>query len=153
MDDPGSRVRDALGRLPVEAQVIQCDPELADTAVFCKHYGYAVEDSVNTILVSAKTGRKRTVACVLLADSRLDVNHVVRKRLGSRRVSFASADTTRELTGMELGGVTPVALPEDMLTSMTSAIAGPRVVVSEAAPAATAPSARRPETRPHRLAR
>ena len=115
MDDPGSRVRDALGRLPVEAQVIQCDPELADTAVFCKHYGYAVEDSVNTILVSAKTGQKRTVACVLLADSRLDVNRVVRKRLGSRRVSFASADTTRELTGMELGGVTPVALPEDML--------------------------------------
>jgi prolyl-tRNA editing enzyme YbaK/EbsC (Cys-tRNA(Pro) deacylase) len=98
----------------MDVRVIDCDPELAETAVFCRHYGYAPEDSANTILVSAKTGHKRTVACVLLADSRLDVNHVVRKRLGSRRVSFASAETTRELTGMELGGVTPIGLPEDM---------------------------------------
>lgn len=114
MEDPAFKVREALARIPVESRVIECDPELADTALFCKHYGYAAEDSANTILVSAKTGQKRTVACVLLADSRLDVNNVVRKRLASRRVSFASAETTRELTGMELGGVTPVALPGDM---------------------------------------
>ena len=37
---------------------------------------------------------------------------MVRKRLESRRVSFASGEQTRELTGMEIGGVTPFALPE-----------------------------------------
>ena len=114
MADPAQRVREALARLPVASEIITCDPEKADTAVFCEHYGYAPEDSANTILVAAKTGEKRVVACVLLADSRLDVNRVVRKRLESRRVSFASSDQTRELTGMEIGGVTPLALPEQI---------------------------------------
>ena len=109
-----NEVRRVLAELPVQAQVIDCDADKADTAVFCAHYGYAPEDSANTILVSAKTGHKQTVACVLLADSRLDVNHVVRKRLQSRRVSFTGAEQTRQLTGMEIGGVTPLALPENM---------------------------------------
>jgi prolyl-tRNA editing enzyme YbaK/EbsC (Cys-tRNA(Pro) deacylase) len=112
--DPESEVREVLATLPVASKIICCDPDKADTAVFCAHYGYAPEDSANTILVAAKTGEKRIVACVLLADSRLDVNHTIRKRLASRRVSFASAEQTRELTGMEIGGVTPMALPVDM---------------------------------------
>ena len=114
MNTPKGTISDVLAGIPVATKIIPCDPDKADTAVFCAHYGYALEDSANTILVSAKTGEKRTVACVLLADSRLDVNHVVRKRLQSRRVSFASAEKTRELTGMEIGGVTPLALPDDM---------------------------------------
>ena len=114
MNTPEISISDILADIPVAAKIIPCDPDKADTAVFCAHYGYALEDSANTILVSAKTGEKRTVACVLLADSRLDVNHLVRKRLKSRRVSFASAERTRDLTGMEIGGVTPLALPDDM---------------------------------------
>lgn len=107
-------VSGALAALPVPAKVIPCDPNRADTAEFCAYYGYALEDSANTILLSAKTGEKKTIACVLLADSRLDVNHVVRKRLKSRRVSFTSAEKTRELTGMEIGGVTPIGLPQSI---------------------------------------
>ena len=42
-----------------------------------EYCGYAPEDSANTILVAAKTGEKRIVACVLLVDSRLDVNHTI----------------------------------------------------------------------------
>ena len=38
---------------------------------------------MNTILVKAKTGGERYVACVALANTRLDVNRVVRKRLGA----------------------------------------------------------------------
>ena len=114
MRDPEYEVRGVLANLPFASEIIHCDPDKADTAVFCTHYGYAPEDSANTILVAAKTGEKRIVACVLLADSRLDVNHTIRKRLASRRVSFASAEQTRELTGMEIGGVTPMALPADM---------------------------------------
>jgi prolyl-tRNA editing enzyme YbaK/EbsC (Cys-tRNA(Pro) deacylase) len=114
MSDPARRVQEVLSQLPIASDTIPCDPEKADTAVFCEHYGYAPEDSANTILVAAKTGEKRVVACVVLADSRLDVNHVVRKRLESRRVSFASSEQTREMTGMEIGGVTPLALPPDM---------------------------------------
>lgn len=108
------RVHDALDASGQCYEIMPCDPALADTADFCAHYGIPPENSANTILVKAKTGDERFVACVLLADSKLDVNRVVRKRLGARRVSFASAEETQRLTGMILGGVTPVALPEGL---------------------------------------
>ncbi len=103
-----SKVLDGSG---LAYEIIACDPALADTATFCEHYDYPLEVSANTIIVKAKTGEERYVACVVLATTRLDVNKTVRKRLGARRVSFASADETKAITGMELGGVTPLALP------------------------------------------
>jgi len=113
-EDVQRRIHGFLDTSGIEYEVMDCDPELADTVVFCERYGIPLDKSVNTILVKAKTGGERFAACVLLADSRLDVNRVVRKRLEARRVSFASADETRELTGMEIGGVTPICLPEDL---------------------------------------
>ena len=38
----------------------------------------------------------------------------MRVLLGTRRASFAAADETRTLTGMEIGGVTPFGLPTDL---------------------------------------
>ena len=108
------RIEATLEASQVDYEILPCDPELADTAVFCERYGYPMSVSVNTILVKAKSGGERYVACVALANTRLDVNRVVRKRLGARRVSFASADETRAVTGMEIGGVTPVALPDGL---------------------------------------
>ena len=108
------RIEAALESSCVEYEVFPCDPELADTAVFCERYGYPLDVSANTILVKAKTGGERFVVCVVLANTRLDVNRTVRKRLGARRVSFASADETRAATGMEIGGVTPIALPDEL---------------------------------------
>lgn len=108
------RVRAALDASGQDYEIMACDPALADTDDFCRHYRIPLANSANTILVKAKTGGERFAACVLLADSRLDVNRCVRKRLQARRVSFASAEETRALTGMVLGGVTPLALPEDL---------------------------------------
>jgi prolyl-tRNA editing enzyme YbaK/EbsC (Cys-tRNA(Pro) deacylase) len=50
----------------------------------------------------------------VLATSRLDVNHTVRRLMDVSRVSFATADETKELTGMMIGGVTLLALPPDL---------------------------------------
>ena len=102
----------ALDELKIEYEVIQCDPALADTREFCAHYGYALSHSANVIVAAGKTEPKCYAACVLLATTRLDVNRSVRKRLGVSRASFASADETRALTDMEIGGVTPFGLPE-----------------------------------------
>ena len=93
---------------------MDCDPNLADTAVFCEHYGIAPEISANTILVRSKTGEEKFAACLVLATTRLDVNKVVRKKLGARKVSFAGPEETKTLTGMEIGGVTPVGLPDEL---------------------------------------
>jgi len=51
---------------------------------------------------------------VLLATTRLDVNKCVRKKMGVKKCSFASADETKALTGMEIGGVTALGLPESL---------------------------------------
>ena len=90
---------------------IKCDPKIADTRDFCSHYGYQLNESANVLLVASKKGAPKYAACVVLATHRLDVNKVVRKKLGVSRISFASAELTRELTGMELGGVTPFGMP------------------------------------------
>ena len=54
------------------------------------------------------------MACLVTADSKLDVNHKVSKVVGVRRLSFASAEETAALTGMLIGGVTIFGLPADM---------------------------------------
>ena len=99
-----------LSRLGVPYELLACDPELADTEAFCEAYGYSPGDSANTIVVVGKSDPLVYAACVVLATTRLDVNHVVRARLGVRS-SFASFDEAQALTGMERGGVTVFGLP------------------------------------------
>ena len=108
-------MRETLDALGHPFELMDCDPSLADTDVFCDHYGVDPWDSANTILVASKSGpEQRFAACVLLSTTKLDVNKVVRKRLGVRRISFASAEQTEALTGMIIGGVTPIALPPSL---------------------------------------
>jgi prolyl-tRNA editing enzyme YbaK/EbsC (Cys-tRNA(Pro) deacylase) len=107
-------VRQQLVGLGVESEIIPCDPELADTAAFCATYGYALEDSANTIVVIGRAEPPRYAACVVLATTRLDVNRTVRQRLGVRRASFAPAETTQAVTGMMIGGVTVFGLPAEL---------------------------------------
>ena len=95
-------------------EVVDCDRADAETAVFAEKSVYAMEDSHNCLLVKTKTGEEKFAACVVLATTRLDVNKRVKKLLGARKVSFAGADEARAITGMELGGVTPLGLPAEL---------------------------------------
>jgi prolyl-tRNA editing enzyme YbaK/EbsC (Cys-tRNA(Pro) deacylase) len=114
-DDAGrARLEAALSPLGVEYELFPCDPALADTAQFCAAYGFSPDESANTIVVVGKADPRRYAACIVLATHRLDVNRTVRDRLGTRKASFAGPDETRELTGMEIGGVTPFGLPADL---------------------------------------
>jgi prolyl-tRNA editing enzyme YbaK/EbsC (Cys-tRNA(Pro) deacylase) len=107
-------VQQQLDRLDVPYEIFPCDPTLADTANFCAAYGFKPEDSANTILVIGKSDPPVYAACVVLSDTRLDVNKVVRQRLGTRKASFAPAAETRAITGMEIGGVTVFGLPSEL---------------------------------------
>src|SRR5947207_11528342 len=112
--DERAALESILDGTGVDYELFPCDPALADTAQFCAAYGFELEDSANTIVVVGKAEPRRYGACVVLATRRLDVNHAVRDRLGTRKASFAGPDETRELTGMEIGGVTPFGLPTDL---------------------------------------
>ena len=130
-DDAGrERLEAALGPLGVAYELFPCDPALADTAQFCEAYGFSPDESANTIVVVGKADPRRYAACVVLATHRLDVNRAVRDRFGTRKASFAGADETRELTGMEIGGVTPFGLPDELPVWIDAAVmARPRVVL------------------------
>jgi prolyl-tRNA editing enzyme YbaK/EbsC (Cys-tRNA(Pro) deacylase) len=113
-EDDRQRLDNIVSRLGVPYELFRCDPALADTAQFCAAYGFELHESANTIVVVGKAQPRVYAACVVLAPHRLDVNRAVKARLGTRKASLAGADETRELTGMEIGGVTPFGLPPNL---------------------------------------
>lgn len=104
-------VRADIDRLGIEYEWIDIDPHFADTAEFCARYGYPPEQSANTIIVASRKEPAVYVACVVLATTRLDVNNAVKRLMGVNKASFATQEQMAAVTGMELGGVTPFALP------------------------------------------
>jgi prolyl-tRNA editing enzyme YbaK/EbsC (Cys-tRNA(Pro) deacylase) len=130
-DDAGrARLEAALEPLGVPYELFACDPALADTAQFCAAYGFSPDESANTIVVVGKAEPRRYAACIVLATHRLDVNRTVRDRLGTRKASFAGSDETRDITGMEIGGVTPFGLPGGLPVWIDAAVMDrPRVIL------------------------
>ncbi|MGI5202558.1 YbaK/EbsC family protein [Spirillospora sp. CA-108201] len=120
----------AIGGLP-GARAAEIDPDLADTAAFCERYGVPLDVSANCVVVAAKRGGAVAhAACMVLATGRADVNGVVRKHLGARKVSFAPMADATSLTGMEYGGITPVGLPAGWPLLVDEAVAAaPHVVI------------------------
>ena len=111
MEDRTKAALDALG-IPYER--VEIDPDFSDTAAFCERYGYPLEQTLNTIIVVGKGESRTFAACVVSGTMKLDVNRTVRKLLGVRKASFASADAMRKLTGMQVGGVTAIGLPKSV---------------------------------------
>ena len=103
-----------LERHDLEYEVMDCDPDLADTAAFCEAYDIPLEKSANAILVASRKPEGHHALCVVLANTNLDVNKTVRKKLGVRKVSFAPPELTKELTGQEIGGVTIFGIPDSV---------------------------------------
>jgi len=129
MADPEAPVLAALARLAIQYERLECDPEAADTAVFCARYAIPPDRSANTILVASKKEPKIYAACVVLATTVLDVNHAVRSLLGVSRLSFASAEETIAVTGMLVGGVTPFGLPEGLPVYVDEAVMAPEWII------------------------
>lgn len=113
-EDVDGKVTASLDALGVPYEVMTIDPDFADTAKFCERYGIPLENSGNTIIVASKKEPKQYCACVVKATTRLDVNHAVRKLMNVSKLSFATAEETKALTGMMIGGVTIFALPPDL---------------------------------------
>jgi prolyl-tRNA editing enzyme YbaK/EbsC (Cys-tRNA(Pro) deacylase) len=122
-------VQAALDSLGLKYKVLDCDPSLADTAQFCEAYNFRLDQSANAIIVVGKGAEPTFCCCLVLATTRLDVNKVVSKLLGVRKASFASADQTKDLTGMEIGGVTVLGLPADLLIYVDAAVLVQKEVV------------------------
>ena len=96
-----------------EAAVVEIDPALADTAAMSEAYDVPMAAGANCVVVAGRRGgEERVAACVVRADTRADVNTLVKKVLDVRKASFLSMDRAVEESGMEYGGITPVGLPD-----------------------------------------
>lgn len=88
------------------------DPLLSDTAKFCEHYQISMGDAANCVILEAKRGGASFfAACLILGDTRADINGLARKTLDARKVSFAKMEDAVRETGMEYGAITPIGLP------------------------------------------
>jgi prolyl-tRNA editing enzyme YbaK/EbsC (Cys-tRNA(Pro) deacylase) len=124
------KVNEAIARYGINAEAMACDPNLADTAAFLANYDFTADNTANTIVGIAKSNPPKYACCVVLANSKVDINKRFSELVEVKRCSFASGEQTLELTGMEIGGVTPVGLPDDMPVYVDAAImAIPRVLV------------------------
>ena len=92
--------------------VVAIDPALADTAALAEAYDLGMDTGANCVVVAGKrAGDERVAACLVRADTRADVNNLVRRTLDVRKATFLSMDRAVEESGMEYGGITPVGLP------------------------------------------
>ncbi|MFZ5845943.1 MAG: YbaK/EbsC family protein, partial [Actinomycetota bacterium] len=62
-------------------------------------------------------------ACVVTADTRADVNNLVKRMLDVRKASFLPTDRAVAETSMEYGGITPVGLPDGWRVLVDAAVA------------------------------
>jgi prolyl-tRNA editing enzyme YbaK/EbsC (Cys-tRNA(Pro) deacylase) len=123
----GAPVRDALAQWEHAAEVLvaEIDPELADTAAMTQAYDVPLDASANCVVVMGRrAGEERTAGCVVRADTRADVNNVVRRALDVRKASFLDHDRAVEDTGMEYGGITPIGLPDDWRLLVDESVTG-----------------------------
>ncbi len=122
----------ALERLALldDVGVVEIDPELSDTARNQEAYDLPPETLANCVVVAGKReGVEKVAACMVLADTRADVNNVVRKRLDVRKATFLAREDAVERTGMEYGGITPIGLPDDWPVFVDPAVAAQPVLV------------------------
>ena len=110
--------------------VAEIDPELADTAALTAAYDLPLEASGNCVVVGGRRdGAERIAACVVRADTRADVNNLVKRRLDVRKASFLAMDEAVTRTGMEYGGITPVGLPDDWRLFVDASLLEQEVVI------------------------
>ena len=95
-----------------EVAVVEIDPELADTAAMSEAYDVSLLASANCVVVAGRRdGEERVAACVVRADTRADVNSLVKRTLDVRKASFLAMERAVAESGMEYGGITPLGLP------------------------------------------
>jgi prolyl-tRNA editing enzyme YbaK/EbsC (Cys-tRNA(Pro) deacylase) len=113
-----------------EAGVVEIDPDVADTAAMSEAYGLPLTVGANCVVVAGRRGGdERVAACVVRADTRADVNNLVKRRLDVRKASFLPMDRAVAETGMEYGGITPLGLPDGWRVLVDEACGGIEVAV------------------------
>ena len=112
LSPPGRRRPARLAVAPTRSAWSRSTRTIADTAAMSEAYDLAMDTGANCVVVGGRRdGEERVAACLVRADTRADVNNLVKRTLDVRKASFLSMDRAVEESGMEYGGITPVGLP------------------------------------------
>ena len=110
--------------------VVEIDPDLADTAACAEAYDLPLDSGANCVVISGRrAGEERVAACLVRADTRADVNGLVKRTLDVRKCSFHPLERAVEETGMEYGGITPLGLPASWRLLVDAAVPSIEVAV------------------------
>ena len=118
-------VAEALASWPPASSVavVEIDPQLADTAAMMQAFSLPMAAGANCVVVAGRrAGEERTAACVVRADTRTDVNQLVKRILDVRKLSFLAMERAVAETDMEYGGITPIGLPQDWRVLIDSSV-------------------------------
>lgn len=123
-------VKEAVLNLPDvdKIGVAEIDPGLSDTLAFCNHYQVAMEQAANCVILKTKGAQSKFAACVVLGNTRADVNGLARKTLDAK-VSFAPMEDAVLQTNMEYGAITPIGLPNSWTILADKAIVDSEYVI------------------------
>jgi prolyl-tRNA editing enzyme YbaK/EbsC (Cys-tRNA(Pro) deacylase) len=92
--------------------VVEIDPTVADTEAMMEAFSLPMTAGANCVVVAGRRdGEERIAACVVRADTRADVNSLVKRTLDVRKPSFLRMERAVEESSMEYGGITPIGLP------------------------------------------
>jgi prolyl-tRNA editing enzyme YbaK/EbsC (Cys-tRNA(Pro) deacylase) len=105
------------------AAVVEIDPTVADTAAMVEAFSLPMTSGANCVIVAGRRdGEERIAACVVRADTRADVNNLVKRTLDVRKLSFLRIERAVEESAMEYGGITPMGLPPAWRVLVDSAV-------------------------------
>jgi prolyl-tRNA editing enzyme YbaK/EbsC (Cys-tRNA(Pro) deacylase) len=114
----------ALPTAAGDVEVFAIDPQIADTAALLDATDLPPATSANCVLVAGtRSGEERIAACMVLANTRADVNKRVQKLLDVRKASFLPLGRAVDESGMEYGGIGPIGLPENYRVLIDSRVA------------------------------
>ncbi|SDV46693.1 YbaK/EbsC family protein [Chitinasiproducens palmae] len=119
-----------VAALPADAVAFTVTDDASDTAAFSAHYGFALDDCANTIVIRYRAGGvEKYAAVVCLGSRRLDVNGALKAALGAQRLSFAKREDAVALSGMAFGAITLFGLPADWRVLVDEAVVSRERVV------------------------
>lgn len=110
--------------------VVQIDPAVSDTRAMMEAFSLPMAAGANCVVVAGRReGVERVAACMVRADTRVDVNTVVKRLLDVRKPSFLSMERAVAESAMEHGAITPLGLPVRWRLLVDSAALGMDVAV------------------------
>ncbi len=95
-------------------RVVAHSPE-GHTEVIAKMRGNRIEQSVKSIVVQVRLGRKQNVYCLanVPGDCRIDFEGI-KRHFQADSVAFASRDKAQELTGCMIGAIPPFSFSDQL---------------------------------------